>query len=151
MSMKATTVDVRTRLQMIDADGTVLPVDASFHYDPNDPYAVRLEMQAVEVVRWWFARDLLVGGLDGPAGDEEAGDVQIRPWVNRRSGALSLSLRSPDGQCLLRVPRSAVVRLLRRSTDLVPLGSESQRIDWDRELRHILPTKRKPRPRGGAA
>lgn len=144
--------EATTRVQLVQHDGTTLPVPLTLHYDPADPWATRAvflcpcgtEACSGEPIEWTFARDTLAEGLDGHAG---LGDVRVWPWSTPRSGFVALALSSPDGLCLFKIPRSALVRFLRRSYLLVPKGREGERIDWDAEMRHILPAKRKPNPK----
>ena len=66
---------------------------------------------------WSFARELLVTGLDEPAG---IGDVRVWPWATPRGDFVALALSSPDGNALFEVPRSVLVRFLRRTYVVVP-------------------------------
>ena len=64
-----------TCLESAGERGGELP--ASLVYDPEDPYAVALVFHASEGdVTWMVARELLVTGASGPAGD---GDVMVWP------------------------------------------------------------------------
>ena len=90
-TIRPTTVEVETSLRLVAPDATALPVRASLRYDPADPYAVHVlfhaESAGGEAVSWSFARELLVTGLDEPAG---IGDVRAWPRtskVTKRKGA----------------------------------------------------------------
>src|SRR5262245_27236123 len=108
-AIRPTTVEVETSLRLVAPDATALPVRASLRYDPADPYAVQVifhaESAGGEAVSWSFARELLVTGLDEPAG---IGDVRVWPWATPRGDFVALALSSPDGNALFEVPRSVL-------------------------------------------
>ena len=109
-TIRPTTVEVETSLRLVAPDATALPVRASLRYDPADPYAVHVlfhaESAGGEAVSWSFARELLVTGLDEPAG---IGDVRVWPWATPRGDFVALALSSPDGNAWLEVPRRVLV------------------------------------------
>lgn len=131
-SIRPTTVEVETQLRLVAPDVTALPVRASFRYDPADPYAVHVlfhaESAGGEAVSWSFARELVVAGLDEPA---DIGDVRVWPWTTPRGDFLALAISSPDGNALFEIPRSALVRFLRRTYAVVPRGREPEYLDVD--------------------
>lgn len=88
-----------------------------------------------EAVSWSFARELLVTGLDEPAG---MGDVRVWPWATPRGDFVALALSSPDGNALFEVPRSVLVRFLRRTYVAVPRGHESEYLDMDATVVRLL-------------
>ena len=55
--------------------GSPVPVTARLAYDPSDPFAVSVSMRTDggPTVEWVVSRDLLVAGLDAPAGDGDVG------------------------------------------------------------------------------
>jgi hypothetical protein len=138
-AIRPTSVEVETSLRLVAADATALPVRASLRYEPDDPYAVHMlfhaESTGSESVSWSFARELLVNGLDGPAG---IGDVRVWPWTSQRGDFVALMLSSPDGNALLEVPRSILVRFLRRTHVAVPSGHESDHLDVDAAVSRLL-------------
>ncbi|MEV6524611.1 SsgA family sporulation/cell division regulator [Longispora sp. NPDC051575] len=137
--LRPATVEVETSLRLVAPDATALPVRASLRYDPLDPYAVHVLFHAETVggepVSWSFARDLLVKGLDEPAG---IGDVRVWPWSTPRGEFVALALSSPDGNALFEVPRSVLVRFLRRTYVVVPRGKESDHLDVDAAVVRLL-------------
>ena len=84
---------------------------------------------------WSFARELLVTGLDEPAG---IGDVRVWPWATPRGDFVALALSSPDGNALFEVPRSVLVRFLRRTYVVVARGRETDHLDVDAALVRLL-------------
>jgi hypothetical protein len=138
-AIRPTSVEVETSLRLVAPDETALPVRASLRFDPEDPYAVHVlfhaESAAGEPVGWSFARELLVTGLDEPAG---IGDVRVWPWANTRGDFVALALSSPDGNALFEVPRSVLVRFLRRTYIAVPRGRESEHLDVDAAINRLL-------------
>ena len=139
MSVKPATVEVETSLRLIAPDATALPVRASLRYDPADPYAVHIlfhaESAGGETVGWSFARDLLMTGLDEPAG---IGDVRVWPWTTPRGDFIALALSSPDGNALFEMPRGVLVRFLRRTCVVVPQGHEAEQLDVDATVNRLL-------------
>lgn len=111
-------------------DGTAT---VSLAYDPADPYAVTMTIYGYDVeIEWRFARELLAAGLVRPAG---YGDVTVWPG-NGYDVEIGIVLTSPDGQCLVELPRVKVTRFLHRTDDVVPFGEES--MDFDAELAAFL-------------
>jgi hypothetical protein len=127
-------VAVETTVWAVFPDGDDERVRVTLLYDPSaDPYLVTATFHPEGgPVVWEFGRDLLADGLDGHAGIGE-----VRLWPSVRPGFVALALSSPDGDALFQVPRSAVARFVRRSGDLVPIGREEGRIDWDAVVRRI--------------
>lgn len=138
-AIKPTTVEVETSLRLVAPDASMLPVRASLRYDPADPYAVHILFHADaaggEAVSWSFARELLITGLDEPAG---IGDVRVWPWTTPGGDFVALALSSPDGNALFEVPRSVLVRFLRRTYVVVPRGHEPEQIDLDATVNRLL-------------
>ena len=63
--------------ELTSAEASAVPVKVDMTYHSRDPYAVRASFRTgSSSVEWVFARDLLHGGLVGPAG---AGDVRVQP------------------------------------------------------------------------
>ncbi|GIF72768.1 SsgA family sporulation/cell division regulator [Asanoa siamensis] len=125
-------VAVETVVRLLAPDATGVPVACGLHYDPADPYAVRvrffLDRRRRDTVSWSFARDLLAAGLNEPTG---LGDVRIWPWRTTQGDAIALALSSPDGQALLEAPRATVAAFLADTYAQVPRGSEAERLDLD--------------------
>ncbi len=107
-----------------------VPEQTLWTYSAADPYAIHVILRGD--VHWDIARELLTDGLDKRAG---LGDVQVWPWVSPRGEFLALALSSPDGRALFEVPRSTVVRFLRRTYLAVPRGQE--RVDIDAVIRRL--------------
>lgn len=114
---------------------------ASFYYDKDDPYAVRIAFHAGlnEPVEWVFARELLSSGIEGPQG---LGDVKVRPSAGTEAGvpatALTVELFSPFGHAAFEAPLPEIADFLRRTYDVVPAGRESSHIDVDARLTEFL-------------
>jgi hypothetical protein len=114
-------------------------------YDPSDPFAVRIafgdvgdENGSVDAdgggIAWLVSRELLLSGLDQPAGD---GDVRVWP-ASAATDVLFLHLRAPSGEALFELSRATVAAFLRQTESLVPAGSESDLLDLDDELQMLL-------------
>ena len=120
-------------------------VPAMLCYEATDPFAVRIafgdvgdENGAVDLdeagIAWLVSRELLLSGLDRPAGD---GDVRVWPSTNA-ADVLFLHLRAPSGEALFELSRATVGAFLRQTEALVPSGSESDLLDLDDELAVLL-------------
>ncbi len=136
---RSTRVLSELALHLVVPDGTPLKVAASLRYDTSDPYAVHVTFHTggagddTQVV-WTFARQLIVDGLDAPAG---IGDVRV--WPGSSGGAVvALALCSPSGEALFEVPRQALADFLARTCAEVPVGYEDRYIDIDAELTTLL-------------
>lgn len=130
-------VSAEVALSLVAPDGATLPVAADMHYDPGDPFAVHVAFHTgiAEDVVWTFARQLLVEGLERPAG---LGDVRVWPWPERVGRSVALALSSPSGQALFEVQRDALERFLRQTFAEVAPGTESRLVDLDGELALLL-------------
>lgn len=136
--LRPATVEVDTSLRLVAPDATPMPVRASLRYVPSDPYAVHVLFHAEaggEPVGWSFARDLLVTGLTEATG---IGDVRVWPWSTVDGEYVALALSSPDGNALFEVPRTVLVRFLRRTYVAVPRGRESEYLDIDTALTRLM-------------
>jgi hypothetical protein len=111
---------------------TELPV--TLYYRAADPYTVTVTIGA-QRIDWDFSRELLRTGTAQPTG---AGDVRL--WPGRRTGddQLFLHLRSPSGQALLELPRTAVLDFLEDTETLVPTGTECFALPLDAELEALM-------------
>ncbi|GAB3008597.1 SsgA family sporulation/cell division regulator [Amycolatopsis acidiphila] len=121
-----------------DTSGEVIelrPVQVKFRYRSDDPFAVLLDFAvgAEQWVRWEIARDLLAAGLMRDSGD---GDVYVAPDSDL-PWRVWLTVSSPTGVALFAFHRPDLESALAQTEMLVPSGSESAQIDWNREL-HLL-------------
>jgi hypothetical protein len=60
------------------------------------------------------------------------------PPGERRSAGRSPALSSPDGNALFEVPRSVLVRFLRRTYVVVARGRETDHLDVDAAVNRLL-------------
>lgn len=124
-------VETRAFLEGVARDGTLLPV--TFAYVASDPYAVSMLIHtAGPAVPWTFARELIADGLNRPTGE---GDVLITPTAE----GVRIGLTSPTGVAILKVGRAPLERLIEQTELLVPLGAESEHVDWDYALSTLAP------------
>lgn len=129
------TLNLSLRAEIEDTSGEVIelrPIKVKFRYSTDDPYAVVLDIATGvdQWVRWTFARDLLLAGLVADSGE---GDVVIAPDSDL-SSRVWLTVSSPRGTAVFAFYRADLESALALSESLVPSGSESARIDWEREL-----------------
>jgi hypothetical protein len=118
-----------------DTSGEVIelrPIKVKFRYRADDPFAIVLDFAvgAEQWVRWSIARDLLTAGLREDSGE---GDVFIAPDSDL-PWRVWLTLSSPTGVAMFAFHRPDLESALVKTEALVPTGSESERIDWNREF-----------------
>lgn len=122
-------------LRLLLPSGERAPVPAELHYFVADPFAIHVTFRCTNgPIRWVFARELLERGLTEAAG---LGDVQLWPCVGDPD-IVNLALRSPDGDAILEVGRADLASFLDRTHERVPAGSESEYLDIDLGLRHLI-------------
>ncbi|MFI6349055.1 SsgA family sporulation/cell division regulator [Streptomyces sp. NPDC050560] len=133
----STVIEQAVEARLVAAAPRMPTIPASLCYDRDDPFAVRMRfpapatLEGVEVC-WTFARDLLVDGLEGPAGQ---GDVRVRPYGYDRT---VVEFRAPQGTAVIHVRTPAIRRFLRRSTALVPRGREGRYGNLDHDLAVLM-------------
>jgi hypothetical protein len=133
-----TTEDVlRTAIPFLSGETATEHIDGEFSFDPADPYAVTMKLEAKSgSVTWTFARELLSEGLFHPSGD---GDVQVWPCLsNTGEAVVIIELCSPDGTALLQTPSRAVQHFVTSIYDAVPEGSESSHVSLDALVAQLL-------------
>ena len=141
----STTVSAELGLRLVADEQTIVPLVASLNYSGSDPYAIRMAFHvgADEPVEWIFARDLLADGLMTPEGD---GDVRVWPSLetdpdDEEQGdrsILNIELSSPFGEAHFEAPADAIASFLDRTYRIVPMGRETDVIDFDAELNGLL-------------
>jgi len=143
------TVSAELGLVLLGPEDTIVPLMASLHYTCEDPYAIKMAFHVGtdEPVEWTLARDLLAAALHSREG---IGDVQAWPseapggaaeagmHTVAGSGILNIAMTSPFGHAQFEAPAEAVASFLRRTYQMVPVGDESQFIDFDAELSQLL-------------
>jgi hypothetical protein len=137
MNTRPLTITQALTLELIDATGSVTPIDAELHYDPRDPYAVTtVFMTGSSHVTWTFGRELLVDGLYEPSGD---GDVHVWPCLDSAGRAVVIiELCSPDGEALVQARTSDLSTFVDRMHAVVAPGTESDCVDLDAAILAIF-------------
>jgi hypothetical protein len=135
--INSATVSAELKLSLVVADHGPVPLVASMYYSATDPYAIRMAFHVGtdEPVEWIFARDLLAGGLEGPAG---AGDVQIWPADEDGCDVFNIALCSPFGEAHFEAPIAATADFLKRTFEVIAAGQESEFVNLDTELEELL-------------
>ena len=134
---ETTDVVLRTAVPFLSGEAATEHLDGEFSYDPADPYAVTMRLEARSgSVTWTFARDLLADGLYGPAGD---GDVQVWPCLSHHGEAIVIvELCSPDGTALLQTHSRALQQFVDSTFRAVPAGTESSHLTMDALVAQLL-------------
>ena len=121
--------------ELTSPDAPAVPVKVDLTYHSRDPYAVRASFRTgSSSVEWVFARDLLHGGLVGPAG---AGDVRVQP-MRGNPAKVQLELSSPSGHAVFTTCASALGEFLVSTFEAVPAGAEYSWLDFDVALADLL-------------
>lgn len=124
--------------KLVGVRGTSLPVLMNLRYEQSDPYVVHAAFVTDAddgPVEWIIGRDLLIDGLEGPAGE---GDVRIWPTGEKGPGDLYILLNPPSGTALLKAPAQEFKAFLQETEAVVPRGAELGHSDFDRLLAHFL-------------
>ncbi len=111
-------------------------VAGKLEYRRDEPYAIAATFRVGSdaEVRWLFARDLLIEGLVGAAGE---GDVRVMlDGIDPET--VVIELRSPDGAALLTIPTADLARFLDATYAVVAVGDERLAVDIERELSALL-------------
>jgi hypothetical protein len=134
---ETTDVVLRTAVPFVSGESATEHLDGEFSFDPADPYAVTMKLEARSgSVTWTFARELLAEGVYHPAGD---GDVQVWPCLSNTGDAVVIvELCSPDGTALLQTPSRAVQAFVTAIYDSVPDGTESSHVSIDALVAQLL-------------
>jgi hypothetical protein len=134
---RSTATTVRAAVPFISGESHTELLEGELVFDPADPYAVVMNLEARSgTVVWTFARDLLADGLYEPRGD---GDVQVWPCLSSSGDAVVIiELSSPDGLALLQAPSRAVHDFVVRTLEIVPAGEESAHLAMDDLISQLL-------------
>ncbi|MFE4664810.1 SsgA family sporulation/cell division regulator [Streptomyces sp. NPDC056716] len=133
----STVIEQPVEARLVAAAPRMPQIPATLHYDPRDPFAVRMTfpaqatLEGIEVC-WTFARDLLAAGLQAQAGD---GDVRARPYGYDRT---VLEFHAPEGTAVIHVHSAELRRFLAATSALVPQGLEHLQFDLDRDLAELM-------------
>ena len=116
------TTDAVHQTQFVLLNESTTPVLSRLSYHVSEPFAVTVSFRTERGrwIEWTFARDLLVAGMDEPAG---IGDVRIRPDLSEDEALLTLEIESPDGYASFELERDDLQAFLDSSCELVPLGA----------------------------
>jgi hypothetical protein len=127
-AMRHHSVIARTGMTLI-ADAADIDVEAELNFHSRDPFAIRVvfSVASAPAVEWVFARELLIDGLQAPAG---TGDVQVFPCHN----GVVFELNSPSGRARLLADADVLACFADDTLNVVPLGAEFKYFDLDQEI-----------------
>jgi hypothetical protein len=136
-SRSTSTSTVRVTVPFIAGEAQSELLEGELIFDPADPYAVVMHLEARSgTVTWTFARELLAEGLYQPVGD---GDVQVWPCLSSTGNAVVIiELSSPDGMALIQAPSRVVHDFVADSLKVVPVGEESAHLSLDSLISQLL-------------
>ncbi len=137
MSLLPQAIVLPAPFELCAPDGSTVAVTCRLSYDASDAFAVTARFTlGDQQTTWIFGRDLLQSGLQVPSGE---GDVHVRPGIDDSGrSAVYLELLSPDGRALLRASAARISTFLRATYLVVPIGTESDRMDVDELLEELL-------------
>ncbi|MFH8368003.1 SsgA family sporulation/cell division regulator [Streptomyces sp. NPDC018031] len=148
------TVQAEVTMSFVVSQDLSFRIPVELAYDSNDPYAVEItfHLPGDAPVTWAFARELLLDGLSGPAGE---GDVHITPAGPGTLGGDLLA--DPPGRsegepaqgvfirlqvggegALFRSGTAPLIAFLDRTDRLVPFGEEREAGDPVADLDAVL-------------
>jgi hypothetical protein len=114
---------------LIRSDSTTTDVAIELSYRARDPYAVEAEFTGDgSSSKWLLARDVLIQGLVAPQ-EFPAGHGDVSVWRDQDPEYLLVSLTAASGTALVAAPAWSVERFLAETRDLVPVGTEGDRVD----------------------
>lgn len=136
-SRSTSSTTVRTSVPFVSGEAQNESLAGELVFDPADPYAVIMHLQArTGTVTWTFARELLAEGLYDPVGD---GDVQVWPCLSTTGHAVVIiELRSPEGMALIQAPSRLVHDFVAESLRVVPVGEETSHLALDSLIAKLL-------------
>ena len=116
--------------------GQPAPVVTRWSYSAYDPFAVSLAVRTRHDrwVEWLVGRELVIDGLDTPMGE---GDVRLRPRTVQGYDIVEIEISSHDGRAVLEVDRDLLRHFVDATLEVVPFGTEVDRIDLDDEIARI--------------
>lgn len=112
------------------------PVLSRWSYQADQPYSVTVAFQAGadKWVEWVFARELLMAGLNGPAG---IGDVRFVPFEDQNEKLLLLQVESDQGRASWFLDRGEAEEFVEMTRQVVPEGAEEEHFDIEALLAEI--------------
>ena len=125
---------ITMQIQLEGGGSAAMP--CTLHYGVADPFAVSATFHSnAGDVTWVFGRELLVDGLEGPAG---SGDIVIEPIVYGTIRRVRLQLASPSGEAVMLSPRLALEEFVSATEALLPSGQEWMYLNFDAGLEELL-------------
>lgn len=116
--------------------GQPAPVVTRWSYSAYDPFAVSLAVRTSHErwVEWLIGRELVMAGLDEPSGE---GDVRMRPLTVQSHDIVEIEIQSHDGRAVLEVDQELLRSFVDATLEMVPVGTEADRMDLDGEIARI--------------
>ena len=129
----AVTADIA--LHCDDEHGRPMAFIATFSYDVDDPYAVRVTFHVPSgEIPWVMSRSLLTRGMGEPVGD---GDIRLSPGLDESGRAIvRVDFHSPEGRLQVEVRSGDLLDFLGRTWLAVLPGEEA--VDVDGFLAELL-------------
>ncbi|WP_037068105.1 SsgA family sporulation/cell division regulator [Pseudonocardia acaciae] len=120
-------------------NGQETPLLTRWSYRADDPFAVSLSISrpSGRWIDWLMSRELLVAGLNGPAG---IGDVRLMPFEDGEFDVLEVRIGDDEGFAALEFDRDLVERFVDSTYEIVAAGDESDMIDVEAEIGKLTDT-----------
>lgn len=116
-------------MHLVLSDASVLPIRTELVFDPADPYTVHLDFTGPHSsCTWLIGRELIAHGILAD-GSSPAGTGDVRIWRDDDPTFLLFALSGVEGDALLAGPAEAFARFISATTQVVPFGSESSRME----------------------
>ncbi|MER0446979.1 SsgA family sporulation/cell division regulator [Streptomyces sp. Edi4] len=130
-------VQAEVMMKFLVSEELAFRIPVELTYEATDPYAVRMtfHLPGDAPVTWTFGRELLLDGINEPAGD---GDVRIEPSEPDELCDVHIKLQVGADRALFRAGVAPLVAFLDRTDKLVPLGQEWALGEFDGHLEDAL-------------
>ncbi|MEU3370689.1 SsgA family sporulation/cell division regulator [Streptomyces sp. NPDC006711] len=130
-------VQAEVMMKFLVSEELAFRIPVELTYEAADPYAVRMtfHLPGDAPVTWTFGRELLLDGINEPAGD---GDVRIEPSEPDELCDVHIKLQVGADRALFRAGVAPLVAFLDRTDKLVPLGQEWALGEFDGHLEDAL-------------
>jgi hypothetical protein len=137
-----TSVTSQCEAAVLLEDAIYLPAFVMLRYTAKEPYTVRMDVSVAGArVEWVFGRDLLIQGVDGPAG---LGAVQVWPTSQpphlpeADNDIIIIKIGTRGAEATLVVPATVVRAFVERTQETVAAGTEGGLLRLDEDIVRLM-------------